>query len=86
MVQGAGYRGGDELNQAFDYFRDPTNFSSLETMKVDQKAGKIKVSEVVNGYTAFGFKNEASQLSAFLRGIGERETLAEGQTEAVFTP
>lgn len=42
---------------------------------------RLKVSEVVNGYTAFGFQNEASQLSAFLRGIGERE-----DSEAVFTP
>jgi hypothetical protein len=44
------------------------------------------VSEVVNGYTSFGFKNEAAQLSAFLNGIGERVDLGNGQSESVFTP
>ena len=28
-----GYRGGDELKDAFDYFREVGNFSSLEVMK-----------------------------------------------------
>ena len=33
--QGSGYRGGAELREAFDYFRSPENFSSLEVMKLD---------------------------------------------------
>lgn len=43
-------------------------------MKVDQRGGQagqdaqnlLKVEEVVNGYTSFGFKNEATQLNVFL--------------------
>ena len=49
-------------------------------MKVDQRNGQpgqgsqnlLKVEEVVNGYTSFGFKSEATQLNVFLQGIGER--------------
>ena len=63
-------------------------------MKVEQRDGKpgkgtqnlLKVEEVVNGYTSFGFKSEATQLNVFLQGIGERQDLGNGLREAVFTP
>lgn len=94
MIQGAGYRGGEQLKEAFKYFSDPKNFNSLDVMKVDQRGNQagqesqnlLKVEEVVNGYTSFGFKNEATQLNVFLQGIGERQDLGNGLREAVFTP
>ena len=77
------------MKQAFDYFRDAANFSSLEVMKLNQQQSlndssvKLKVAEVVNGFTAFGFSAEATQLHAFLRGIGD---IAGPNNEWVFTP
>jgi hypothetical protein len=47
---------------------------------------KLKVAEVVNGFTAFGFSEEAAQLNAFLKGIGEVVESPNGQKEATFTP
>ena len=46
---------------------------------------RLKVAEVVNGFTAFGFSEEANQLNAFLKGIGD---IADdnGVRDHVFTP
>jgi hypothetical protein len=35
VVKGAGYQGGDQLQEAFDYFKKPDNFTALQTMKSD---------------------------------------------------
>lgn len=32
---------------------------------------RFKVEEVVNGFKAFGFQDEAIQLNAFLKGVGD---------------
>lgn len=53
------------MKEAFEYFKQPDNFSALQSMKSESKnqkkaVTKLKVSEVVNGYTSFGFKNEAA--------------------------
>jgi hypothetical protein len=57
-------------------------------MKMNGGAGgqTLKVEEVVSGYTAFGFKNEATQLNVFLKGVGERVENGSGVKDAVFTP
>jgi len=39
---------------------------------------------VVNGFKAFGFQEEATQLKAFLKGIGEY--VNDGRMENIFTP
>ena len=88
---GAGYRGGEELRQAFEYFKDQENLSSLQSMRLNSKEAmenanvRLKVAEVVTGFTAFGFSEEANQLNAFLKGIGD---IADdnGVRDHVFTP
>ena len=74
--QNTGYRGGEEMRQAFDYFRDQANIQNLESMRLNNQESmasqnvKFKVEEVVNGFKAFGFQDEAIQLNAFLKGVG----------------
>ena len=53
------------MKEAFEYFKQPENFSALQSMKSEASIQKkvvtnLKVSEVINGYTSFGFKNEAA--------------------------
>ncbi|CDW76108.1 UNKNOWN [Stylonychia lemnae] len=90
--QNTGYKGGEELKLAFDYFRDQTNIATLESMRLNNKDSidsqnvKLKVDEVVNGFRAFGFSDEAIQLNAFLKGVGEFVKNNKGQEECVFTP
>ena len=70
VIQGAGYRCGQQLKEAFKYFSEPNNFNSLVVMKVEKLGSHpgqnthnlLKVEKVVNGYTSFGFKNEALKL------------------------
>ena len=61
---------------------------------IDNSNVKLKVDEVVNGFKAFGFQDEAIQLNAFLKGVGEfidtDESNSSGgggsKRECVFTP
>lgn len=60
---------------------------------IDNQNVRLKVDEVVNGFKAFGFQDEAIQLNAFLKGVGDFvDTEAVGSSgsktkkECVFTP
>ncbi len=92
VKQSTGYKGGEELRQAFDYFKDSTNIETLEAMRLSNKDAiedqnvRLKVAEVVNGFKAFGFSDEANQLNAFLKGVGDHVQDGNGKSEAVFTP
>lgn len=54
------------MKQAFEYFRDQSNLSTLHSMRLDNREAienasvRLKVAEVVNGFTAFGFSEEAN--------------------------
>ena len=53
---------------------------------IEDENVKLKVAEVVNGFKAFGFSDEADQLNAFLKGVGYHLDDGTGSKESVFTP
>jgi len=59
------FKGGKDLDSAFRFFQDTNNTSQLQG-----KERVFRIADVVNGFKAFGYEDEAAQVEAFLKAIG----------------
>ena len=74
LKAGSSGKAGGSLKEAFDYFKESSNFDQLNSFKTQADKNQIafKIQEVVKGFRSFGYEEEALQIEAFLKAIGTR--------------